>query len=1013
MKAETAQLPIRAEVYGVERLEAQARLLAQTQRLAPPATPGQSLLSRLHENVRLLQAAQRRFFEDAQAKRPVPPEAEWLLDNFYIVQNHIQQVEQTLTPAYYLELPKLATGEGAGLPRMYALALELIAHTDSHFNAEALDQFLQAYQVHAPLTMGEVWGLPVMLRVGLIENLRRLIEQARHTAEIRADAQRWANRLLAVAQLSPTQLIVALAELAQTFTELNPTFVVHLLTSMRDQTPGVATVTNWLEQWLVEHGTSSEAVIRAEHQRRAANRLSTGNVITSLRTLSSIDWNTFFEMVSAVEAVLRDDPAGLYAQMEFATRDDYRHVIEKLSRQTGRSETEIARRTLDLAARPSHHGDARLTHVGYYLIDGGRRELEAALKYRLSPLKRLSRAVRRTPTPFYLGSVAVLTALFTAPLWLYARAAGFAGAGLIALAILLAIPVSSLALNATDYLITRGLHPHSLPKLDFQFGIPSEHRTMVVVPCLISSEAGIQKLCEGLELRYLANRDEHLHFALLGDFADSPEAQRPEDAPLIAAATRAICALNERYAAGHADRFYFFHRRRTWNPVEQQWMGWERKRGKLLEFNRLLRGATDTNYTLQIGNLSVLPNIRYVITLDADTELPINSARRLIGALAHPLNRPRLDPETRTVRAGYGIIQPRTTITALAASETRFARLWAHEIGLDPYSRPVSMIYPDLFGAGSYIGKAIYDVDTALAVLADRFPENLLLSHDLLEGGYLRVGMASEIQLLEDFPSGYDAFIQRQHRWIRGDWQISGWLFPRTPGGQGQASPSAPPRLTGTLSGAKRSRRARQARGPGGEALDRRNPLSVIERWKIFDNLRQSLVTPAFILLLILGWTVLPGSPVIWTLGALALLLLPVLTQLILQINLPPPGEPWRVFVREIGHDMLQHCTRALLLLTFLLFEALVNLDAIVRVFARRVFLHRGLLEWTSAAKAKRTQAQTLADYAVRLWAAPVLAVGLLILVLIVAPAALGVALPLIGLWSLSPLIAYLVRQPE
>jgi len=994
MKAETAQLPIRAEVYGVERLEALARFLAQTHHLAPPSDPGQPLLPRLYENARALQAAQRRFFEDAQRehKSSMPPEAEWLLDNFYIVQNHIQQIEQTLTPTYYRELPKLGEGECAGVPRVYALALELIAHTDSHLNAEALTQFMHAYQTLMPLTMGEVWGLPVMLRLGLIENLRRIIEQARHTYSIRADAQRWANRLLAMAQLSPTQLVIALAELAQTFTELNPTFVVQLLACVRDQTPSMATVTNWLEQWLTERGTSSEAVIRAEHQRRAANRLSIGNVITSLRTLSSIDWNLFFENVNAVEAVLRDDPAGLYVQMEFATRDHYRHVVERLSRRSGRPETEVAHAALTLAARhlprvPSPElvegskdrgvqlvEEPRATHVGYYLIDRGRPELEAVLDQRLSPRKRLGRIVRRAPSFFYLGAVAVLTVLVLSPLLVYAWAAGLGGAGLAALAVLLAVPVSTFALNAADYLTTLGLHPHVLPKLDFQFGIPAEHRTMVVVPCLISSKAGIRHLCDSLERRYLANRDEHLHFALLGDFADATEAHRPEDETLLQTMTCAIQELNNRYTAGHNNRFYFFHRRRTWNAVEQKWMGWERKRGKLIEFNRLLRGATTTNYTTQIGYLSLLPEIRYVITLDADTELPINSARRLVGALAHPLNRPRLDPKTGLVHEGYGIIQPRTAITAVAASETRFARLVAHDVGLDPYARPVSMVYPDLFGSGSYIGKAIYDVDAALAVLADRFPENLLLSHDLIEGAHLRVGMASDIQLLEDFPSGYDAYIQRQHRWVRGDWQISAWLLPFTPRG--------------------------------------RNPLPLIERWKIFDNLRQSLVPPALVLLLVLGWTVLPGSPLIWTLGAVLLLLLPLLLRLILHSSLPPPGEPWRVFLREMRQDLTQAGTRVLLLMAFLLFEALVNLDAIVRVGVR-LCLQRSLLEWTSAAKAKRTQAHNLTGYLAHLWAAPATALGLLVLILVVAPEALGVALPLLGLWSLSPLIAYLVSQPE
>ncbi|MGH2521415.1 MAG: glucoamylase family protein, partial [Anaerolineales bacterium] len=937
-----------------------------------------------------LQAAQHRFAADAQQRRPIPPAAEWLLDNFYIIQNHLRQVEQDLTGRYYSELPKLAEGPYAGYPRVYRLALELIAHTDSHFDAEVLTRFVHAYQSVAPLSMGELWAVPIMLRLGLVENLRRIVHQAVLAQQTRADADRWADRLLGMAQQTPTQLVIVLAELAQNVARLSPTFVVHFIERVRDQAPSMGAVVGFLEQGLAEQGATAEAVIRAENQRRAANRISVGNVITSLRTLGTIDWNTFFENTSSVEQALRQDPVNVYAAMDFSTRDRYRHVVERLSRRTRLPETEVAERAIALAqhahALPLQRAepDLRRAHVGYFLIDRGRRELEAELRYLPGPSERISNWVHRHPTPVYLSAIGLATLALIWGVLAYAREAGLSMPGAILLTGLLAVPASTLAVGAVNWIITIILSPQVLPKLDFRYSLPAEHRTMVVIPCLISSQAGVERLCESLEIRFLANRDPHLHFALLGDFSDSLEEHRPEDEALLNTATRLIHELNDRYAPpGNEGRFYFFHRRRCWNPGERVWMGWERKRGKLIEFNRLLRGATDTTYTTQTGDLSILPQVRYVITLDADTELPINSARRLVGTLAHPLNRPQVNSATRTVSDGYGIIQPRTAVTATAAGESRFTHLFAHDVGLDPYTRAISVVYQDLFGAGSYIGKAIYDVDAALAVLADRFPDNLLLSHDLLEGAHIRTGVASDIQLLEDFPSGYDAFAQRQHRWIRGDWQITDWLFPWSPTMPTYAGPRA------------------------------RNPLPLVERWKIFDNLRQSLAPPALVLLLILGWTILPGSPLVWTVAALMFVLLPVLVGLLLDSGVHPPGEPWPAFFREVRRDTATKGARALLQLTFLLFEAVVNLDAIVRVFVRRAFTWRDLLEWTSAAKAKRNQARTLAEYWGRMWVAPVMALAILLALIWLAPGSLGAALPLIGLWCLSPFVAHFISQPD
>ena len=981
--------PIRAEVFGIDRLETFARALAESDRV-DPRLRGRPLLRRFYQNRKVLLQAQRRFAADARQGRALPPAAEWLLDNFYIIQDHLYQIEHDLSGGYYRELPKLAAGPQAGYPRVYGLALELLGHTDSRLDIEVITRFVQAYQAVAPLNSGELWAVAIMLRIGLIENLRRLIGQALVTHQRRQAAGLWAERVLRLANEAETGAAAAINELSQGMDGLDSAFVVDVLERLRDQSPALAPVVKWLEMWLTERGTNLDAITRAEHQARASNRLSVANVVTSLRTLAAIVWPDFFESTSLLERQLRLDPLGIYAGMDFETRDHYRHVVERLSRGSRLDETEVARRALAQARRylVGHGGQAkpegdlgalREGHVGFYLVDAGRRELERDLDYRPPLDEALRGAATRNSSLVYLGSIAVLTALFVWMALNYAAGSGLSALGLAGLALLSLLPASALAVNTVNYWATVVLPPASLPRLDYSSGVPAAFRTIVAVPALLSDLGGLQRLFDNLEIRYMANRDPHVHFALLCDFADAPNQHQPEDPALLEAAARWVAELNDRHGQAGSRPFYFFNRERIWNASEGVWMGWERKRGKLLEFNRLLRGAKNTHYNTCLGDLSVLSDVRFVINLDADTDLPINTARRLIAAMAHPLNRPRLDRHARLVVAGYGILQPRVAVNALAATRTRFARLFAGETGLDPYSAAVSTVYQDLFGRGNYIGKAIYDVDIALTVLDNRFPENLLLSHDLLEGSFARAGQVTEIQLLEDFPTGYDSFTQRQHRWTRGDWQITNWLLPSVP-------------------------------GPAGRRLP--NPLPLIARWQIFDNLRLSLVPAATVALLAFSWTVLPGSALAWTAAALLPIYVNDVLSLILSSAIHPLGEPWLAYLRGVAHDAGASLARVLFDIACLPHAALVNLDAIGRVSVRRLFTHRGLLEWTSAAAAEVGQAKRISGFWARMWPAAALALGLLGLVALVDPARLPAALPLVALWVLAPFAAYWLSQP-
>ena len=505
--------------------------------------------------------------------------------------------------------------------------------------------------------------------------------------------------------------------------------------------------------------------------------------------------------------------------------------------------------------------------------------------------------------------------------------------------VLLLLCASHLAVALVNWLATLLATPHLLPRMDFSGGIPPESRTLVVIPTMLTSAQNIEDLVEALEVRFLANRDEHLHFGLLTDFRDAPEETLPEDEPLLRLARKRIEELNEKYRGPKADTFFLFHRPRRWNPRERLWMGYERKRGKLAELNSLLRGGSRDRFSLVVGDTAVLSNVKYVITLDTDTQLPRDSAWQFVGAMAHPLNRARYDEDKQRIGEGYGILQPRVAVSLPGTNRSRYARLFGSEPGIDPYTRAVSDVYQDLFGEGSFIGKGIYDVDAFERALKGRFPENRILSHDLVEGCYARAGLLSDVLLYEEYPSRYSADVSRRHRWIRGDWQIARWLLPRVPGLEGSR---------------------------------RKNPLSGLSRWKIFDNLRRSLVPAALTLLLLLGWTVL-SPPWLWTLAVIGIILIPPWIASFLDLFQKPGDVLLRQHLAATVRSAGRHFAQAAFTLTCLPYEAFFSLDAIVRTAWRMLVTHRRLLEWNPSSDPGRQSRTDLAASWRTMWIAPVL----------------------------------------
>jgi cyclic beta-1,2-glucan synthetase len=969
------ELPLRAELFSREQMAQHGQVLAALHRLST-SRGSDTLLARLAQNEALLAAVRALLTEAVNDERRITPAGEWLLDNFYLIEEQIRTARRHLPARYSRELPRLAGGPSAGLPRVYDIALETISHGDGRLDTEGLGGFVSAYQTVTPLTMGELWAIPIMLRLALIENLRRVAARIGADRVDRNRADYWADQMTAVAAKDPKSLILSIADMARSDAPMVGSFVAEFARRLQGKSAALALPLTWIEQRLSEDGLTIEQLVQSENQHQAADQVSISNSISSLRFLGAADWRDFVEARSGVEHTLREDPAGVYARMDFATRDQYRHIVETTARLSGRTEAEVARLAIDLARKTASTAgpDTRATHVGFFLVDKGRRRLERAAGARGSLRESVRRLCVGHPLALYLGSVTALTLVPAAALVMRARGEGVDGWLLGLLGILLLACASQVAVAVVNAFVPPLATPRALPKMDLTEGVPLASRTLVVVPSLITSAQNVEHLVEALEVRFLGNRDPHVAFGLLTDLADASQEILPEDEALERLAEQRINELNDRYGRS----FYLFHRPRRWNPGERVWMGYERKRGKLADLNALLRGRADGRFSRIVGDTGMLQQIKYVITLDADTQLPRDAARQLVGAMMHPLNRARYDEHKQRVTEGYGVLQPRVAVSLPGANRSHYARLWASEPGIDPYTRVVSDVYQDLFGEGSFIGKGIYDVDAFDLAVGGRFPENRILSHDLLEGCYARAGLLTDVQVYEEYPSRYDEDVRRRYRWIRGDWQLWRWLLPGAPGRDGR-------------------------RG--------RNPLPALCRWKLFDNLRRSLTPAALTGLLLAAWALL--SPAWgWTLVGVGCLLLPALVAS-LPALLRKPDDVRLVPHLEAGARLIGlQAVQALLTLACLPYEAYFSLDAALRTVVRTLITRRRLLEWTPSEHRVHVAPHGLAASVARMWVAPVLAAAVFGYLSVERPAGLIAAAPILLLWFASPITTWQISRP-
>ena len=957
----------------VDRIQSLAQALASNYQEIVPRTPGRSKV--VSSGGKLQQAYLKRysdwlaethtfFLEDSQENLTLSNASEWILDNYYIIRQALQQIKEDLPSGYYNQLPRLASGALKGFPRIYAVSRAVLSYQHLLLDPIDLQAILIQFQDHCSLSMGELWALPIFLRYSLIESLAHILNEAIHPK-------------------SPPNI------------------------------PPPLPTMEWPAGSLPFDTTFA-----------AQNRI--GNIILSLRTISEQDWSDFFESVSRPEQTLREqDPSGIYPLMDFKTRDIYRKAIEELSLASGRDENEIFEIAISLSRAGSlEHTDNPVSpaqHVGEYLVGNGRELLEQQIGHHPDARTTFKRWTFAHATSAYLTMVLGMAFLLYIPFIILGLPVflplvhlpihpapweviwfDFQWTAIILITTILAIPALTISTSLVNWLITLLVPPCILPKLDFKDGIPEPFQTLIVIPAMLTSRAEIDSLVQQIELHYLRNPEPGLLFGLLTDFRDADSESMPEDEDLFTYASTSIVALNNKYdcpspagetrttedntrlvepsqQSGH-QLFFLLHRKRLWNPSERKWIGWERKRGKLHELNLLLRGADRLTFypdTIS-GDWHALQHVHFVITLDTDTILPRGGACRLAGTLAHPANKAVFNPKTGKVTSGYTILQPRMEIHPKSAGHSWFTRIFAGDSGLDLYTLSVSDAFQDLFGEGIFVGKGIYDVDAFEHSVEGRIHENTVLSHDLLEGLMGRAGLVSDITMIEEYPQNYFIQVLRQQRWIRGDWQLLPYLLRANVNGRS---------------------------------------FTIIDRWKMFDNLRRALLAPALVLIFILGLLFLPALAGLWTAVLMFSLAIPLLTGLAHSALQVLDGEFPSGSLRPLTWSFL----RWLLAEAFLPYETYITVNAVIITLYRVLISHRNLLNWTTAAQT----AAGLGSHAGRNAVRQKISLSALFALLLAAGvaalsdvtghgigASLLVASPLLLAWILSPFIVWWINRP-
>ena len=959
-----ADAPIRAAFLHDEMLYGLGESLARGELRRIEGLEAFDISGRIRENGEKILAVYRVTNEAQFRGETITPAAQWLLDNHFMVEEAVYQIRRDLPRRFYRQLLTIEIEKGVRVPRALALAWLYVAHTDSAVSASGLEAIIEGFQSVEPLRIGELWALPPLVRFVLVENLRRLALRVDRAREMRRIANSLADQLLSTARWEggSTALLSGFSQHAR-----DNTFATQLLYRLRDGSLSAGVALAWLEKELEASGSDAEQTIIREHQTLAAGNVTTGNIIRGLRVANDLDWTVWFEKVSRVDRLFRQRTD--FARLDFQSRDQYRTAVEDLARRSGKNEYDVALRVIEMAEATADQSaeTAEALDVGSLLVGARRGEVEKDLEYRPSFGTRLYRSFRKSGWAAIVLPPLALAGLLLGALANALTAAEVPGWGIGLLLVLFALPGLEGMLSIFNATVLLLLKPTSLIGYEFKDGVPREARTLVVVPTLISSRDEIEESVRNLEVHFLANMHGDLHFALLSDWPDSPVEESPADLELLEHAQACIAGLNALYPRAEAPRFHLFHRRRLYNEAQGCWMGWERKRGKLHELDLLLRGDNDTTF---LPPATAVPQgVVHVMTLDADTRMTRDAVARLVGKLCHPLNRPVLDPQSRRVVSGYGILQPRVTPSLTTGDEASFfQRICSVHRGMDPYVFAVSDLYQDVFGEGSFTGKGLYHIDAMEAALTGRIRENTVLSHDLLEGAYARAALTTDVELVEDYPTRYAVDASRHHRWARGDWQLLGYIFDPASG------------------------------------------VPALSRWKMIDNLRRSLTPIFWTGASIAGWTLLPFTLAAqWqALSILSLFMAPTFD--LVRSLIPDLRETTaRARLTALLRDVAQGSAQVALRLVLMGHTAWMMGDAIVRTLHRLLVSRRNLLEWRTASQAQKHGANTMASYYGMMWGAIPIAVAGLALPVAADSTGAFVAFIFALFWAISPAFAWFV----
>lgn len=956
-----------ADFLAAEELEAMGERFSQQSHWDLPVWEGFAFPARVKENASALLANYSSIAKAAEQRLLITPAAEWLLDNHHLVDENARQVARDLPRKFYHRLPTVRVGDGDQVARTLAIAWLYVAHTNSSFEHEGLTGLIAGFQKHQVLTIGEIWSIPAILRMVLLENLRRISDKVETARDMRGLANRFADEI-ALSSSGPIEagLLASGADATH-----DDTYAAQLLYRLRDGSQESSDALSWLETLLEHRGTHAEEVIISEHARLSMGNLTVGNIIRSLRRIDETDWTKWFESVSHVDCVLR--AGSNFGLLDARSRNSYRDVIERIARRSDFSEQDVALAALDMAQREQENpdtSDLRKKDLGFYFLAEGVDLLQQQTGYRPPFSEKMGRIYRNFGVAGIAVPIMLLALLFV---WMVADILAANNAPIAAVVMLSAVfvlPAWEAASGLFQFLALAFFRPAHLPGYGFEDGVPVDARTLVVIPCLIDNLDSVDELARNLEVHYLANTDRELLFALVTDWTDSNQEKTPRDDEVLAYAEKQIDRLAEKYADTGSRRFFLFHRGRLWNEAESTWMGWERKRGKLHELNLLLRGDPDTTFLMP--SRGIPEGIRYVLTLDSDTRLPRDRVRALVGKMAHPLNAAQWDAEKRKIVSGYSILQPRITASLTTGSEaSAFQRTFSVDRGLDPYVFTVSDIYQDVLGEGSYTGKGLYDIDAFEASLAGRIAENSVLSHDLLEGSIARAGLATDIEFIEDFPVRYDVDALRQHRWVRGDWQLLPMIFSLSSG------------------------------------------LNALGRYKMLDNLRRSLTPIAWVAGSLVGWSVLSlETAAVWqVILIISLFIAPTLSffsTLFSNTGSVSIGGHFRMLASEFVNATAQVALR----IVFIAHTAWIMGDAIVRSLYRVFISRRNLLEWRTADQVHASAGNTLSSLYISMWSSPFIGLLAFVLALVFEPQTAVIAGGFCVLWVSAPAIAWFVSKP-